>query len=130
MPKLSLKQAAEWAGTTKPTMLKHIQAGKVSAEKDEDGRWWFDPSELRRVYGEPESQTVSGNGSEEAPLNASMHPSLQLETGGSSLLIEELRQQIEELRGDKADLRRRLDAREEVARENERQLLSVIEKQA
>jgi hypothetical protein len=128
--KLSLRQAAEWAGTTKPTVLKHMQAGKVSAEKDGDGRWWFDVSELRRAYGEPKTRTVSGTGSEETDLNTLNHPGLQPETAGSTELIEELRSQIEELRTDKTDLRRRLDEREEAARENERRLLTVIEKQA
>ena len=73
--KLSLRQAAEWAGTTKPTILKHIKAGKVSAERDEEGRWWFDLVELRRAYGEPETRTGSGNGSEKGVRNrCAKHP--------------------------------------------------------
>jgi hypothetical protein len=130
MSKLSLKQAAEWAGTTKPTVLKHLQAGKVSAEKDEEGRWWFDVSELRRAYGEPKSRTVSGSGSINGALNDPNHPALHPETPGNALLVDTLRHQIEELKEDKADLRRRLDEREEAARETEHRLLAVIEKQA
>lgn len=127
MSRLSLKQAAEFAGTTKPTILKHIQAGKVSAEKDAEGRWWLDLAELRRAYGEPESRTVAGNGSEDDGLHPLKHPPSSAETPA---LVAELRRQVEELRADKADLRRRLDEREETAREGERRLLAVIEKQA
>ena len=101
MARTSLRQAAEWAGTTKPTVLKHIQAGKVSAEKDEEGRWWFDPSELRRVYGEPKSQAVSGNGSGTFPLNDPTHLPLQEETPAQQALVQELRARIAKLKEDK-----------------------------
>jgi hypothetical protein len=124
--KLSLRQAAEWAGTTKPTVLKHIQAGKVSAEKDGEGRWWFDPSELRRAYGEPESQTASGNGSERATVNDPIHLPLQEETPAQRALIEELRARIAELKDDKDELRRQVDEeRAERAR-----LLKLLDEQA
>ena len=109
MARTSLRQAAEWAGTTKPTVLKHIQAGKVSAEKDEEGRWWFDPSELRRVYGEPKIQAVSGNGSGTSSLNDPTHPSLQEETPAQQALVQELRARIAELKEDKDELRRQVD---------------------
>jgi hypothetical protein len=46
----SLKQAAEATGKTKPTILRAIQLGKVSAQKDEHGEWQIDPAELHRVY--------------------------------------------------------------------------------
>lgn len=63
MSRLSLKQTAEFAGTTKPTILKHMAKGRVSGEKDEHGQWWFDMAELVRAYGEPGSRNGSGNGS-------------------------------------------------------------------
>jgi hypothetical protein len=124
--KLSLRQAAEWAGTTKPTVLKHIQAGKVSAEKDEVGRWWLDPSELRRVYGEPGSPAVSGNGSETVPVTTSMHPPLHEETPAQRALVEELRARIAELKEDKDDLRRQV----EEERAERARLLKLLDEQA
>ena len=125
--KLSLRQAAEWAGTTKPTILKHIKAGKVSAERDEEGRWWFDLAELRRAYGEPETRTGSGNGSESTVLNDSTPPGLRAET---PTLVDELRRQVEILTAEKADLWRRLDEARAEAKDTERRLLGVIESQA
>jgi excisionase family DNA binding protein len=46
----SIKQAAEATGKTKPTILRAIQKGKISAKKDEHGEWEIDPAELHRVY--------------------------------------------------------------------------------
>src|SRR3954451_24357338 len=46
----SLKQAAEATGRTKPTILRAIQTGKISAKKNEIGEWEIEPAELHRVY--------------------------------------------------------------------------------
>jgi hypothetical protein len=46
----SLKQAADATGRTKPTILRAIQTGKISAKKSEMGEWEIDPAELHRVY--------------------------------------------------------------------------------
>ena len=46
----SLKQAADATGRAKPTLLRAIQTGKISAKKTEIGEWAIDPAELHRVY--------------------------------------------------------------------------------
>jgi len=46
----SLKQAADATGKTKPTILRAIKTGKISAGKSEMGEWEIDPAELHRVY--------------------------------------------------------------------------------
>jgi len=46
----TLKQAAGATGKSKPTILRAIQTGKVSARKDVNGEWEIDPAELHRVY--------------------------------------------------------------------------------
>src|SRR5437773_380441 len=46
----SLKQAADATGRAKPTILRAIQTGKISAKKTEIGEWEIDPAELHRVY--------------------------------------------------------------------------------
>jgi hypothetical protein len=46
----SLKQAADATGRTKPTLLRAIQTGKISAKKNEIGEWEIEPAELHRVY--------------------------------------------------------------------------------
>ena len=46
----SLKQAAEAAGKSKPTIQRAIKAGKISAEKDVNGCYKIDAAELHRIY--------------------------------------------------------------------------------
>lgn len=47
---LTLRQAAEEVGMTKPALLKAIQRGSLSATRSENGQWQIDPAELFRVY--------------------------------------------------------------------------------
>ena len=46
----SLQQAADAAGVNKSTILRAIQAGKVSATRNEHEQWLIEPAELHRVY--------------------------------------------------------------------------------
>ena len=50
MPLLTLNQAAKEAGKSKQTILDAIRNGRLSAPKDEQGRYQIDPAELFRVY--------------------------------------------------------------------------------
>jgi len=50
MPGLSLRQAAKEAGTSKSTILRAIQSGRLSAGRTDDGGYAIDPAELFRVY--------------------------------------------------------------------------------
>ena len=115
---LSLREAAEETGLTKPALLKAIKKGRISAQKNDRGEWEIDPAELFRVYErkEPvsdESETVSGD--YRKPVYDGNQPVITL-----------LESQIRGLEADKEDLRTRLNAAEaERAR-----LLSVIERQA
>ncbi len=66
----SLKQAAEATGKTRPTILRAIQKGKISAVRHEvTGAWQIDPAELHRIYppihqsDEHERETVQRNNS-------------------------------------------------------------------
>lgn len=50
MAGLSLRQAAQQAGTSKSTILRAIQNGRLSATRTDDGGYSIDPAELFRVY--------------------------------------------------------------------------------
>ena len=54
----SLQQAADAAGVNKSTILRAIQAGKVSATRNEHDQWLIEPAELHRVY----PPAAAGNG--------------------------------------------------------------------
>ena len=60
---LSLREAAEQAGKTKPAILKAIQKGVLSATRNEKGEWQIDPTELFRVY--PPHTPVTTNQNDE-----------------------------------------------------------------
>lgn len=46
---LTLSQAAKHVGINKATLSRYIKQGKISAEKQEDGSYHIDPSELDRL---------------------------------------------------------------------------------
>lgn len=48
--KYSAKKAAEAVGKSVPTITRAIKSGKLSAEKNKNGGYSIDPSELFRVY--------------------------------------------------------------------------------
>lgn len=48
--KFTLNEAASECGKAKSTISKAIKSGKLSAEKNDDGSFSIDPSELFRVY--------------------------------------------------------------------------------
>lgn len=50
MAGLSLREAAQQAGTSKSTILRAIQGGRLSATRTDDGGYSIDPAELFRVY--------------------------------------------------------------------------------
>jgi hypothetical protein len=50
MTTFSLRQAAQEAGTSKSTILRAIQSGRLSATRTDDGGYAIDPAELFRVY--------------------------------------------------------------------------------
>ena len=46
----TLGEAAKVTGMTKAALSKAISKGRISAEKDDTGRFRIDPSELHRIY--------------------------------------------------------------------------------
>lgn len=50
MAKLSLREAVKHFDVSRPTLLKALKSGRVSAVKDGKGQWKIDPAELTRVY--------------------------------------------------------------------------------
>ncbi len=47
---LSLSAAAQLVGKHKVTLLRSIQAGRLSATKDDFGEWQLEPAEVTRLY--------------------------------------------------------------------------------
>jgi hypothetical protein len=118
----SLKQAAEATGKTKPTILRAIQLGKVSAQKNEHGEWQIDPAELHRVY---------SPASKEEPIDAPVYDAgAQRELELLREILADKNRQIERMVADKDrqidSLNRRLEAVDEERRTTLRQLTALL----
>jgi len=63
----TIATAAAAVGRNKTAILRAINAGKISAAKDEDGEWQIDPADLHRIYPPLRSASMRAN---------DMHPQL------------------------------------------------------
>lgn len=79
--KLSLGQAAKEAQLSKSTISRAIKEGRLSADKNNNGSYSIDPSELFRVYPPKGKTTVSATAliDEEQPLKRQQNNGLQKE---------------------------------------------------
>lgn len=50
MGKISIREAVKEFQISRPTLTKALNSGKISGEKDGNGTWMMDTSELSRVY--------------------------------------------------------------------------------
>ena len=90
----SLITAAVATGAHRTTILRAIKSGKISAERDAQGAWVIQPSELHRVF---------------APLPQLPAVAEPVQTHHPEAEIALLRTMLEEMRATVADLRRRED---------------------
>lgn len=109
---LTLGQAAIKTGMAKSAISRAIKSGRLSARKKENGSFEIDPAELFRVY----PPASSSNGSEQRQEERSATPN---ETNGLQREVVVLRELIEEIKGERDNLR-----------EERERLLKVIEEQA
>lgn len=68
MSKITMSEAVKMIPVSESTLRRHVRSGKVSSEKDREGRKLFDTAELARVYGD-----LKRNGTRplsDAPVNA------------------------------------------------------------
>ena len=91
---LSLKEASEAVGMTKPALFKAIKAGRLSASRNDKGQYQIDPAELFRVYPPPKTEPVTRN-----PEN------LQLEIDGLRREIQQRDERINDIRAQVDDLK-------------------------
>ena len=101
----TLGEAAKATGKSKAAIGQAIHKGRISAKKDENGRWQIEPSELHRVY--PVATQVDGKESDRkanfsTELQAALHrvEILESELRAANAQVEDLRDQRERLRAD------------------------------
>ena len=108
MTKISMAQAAKIFAVSRPTLLKHLQQGKITGEKtkkDKHEFWQIDVSELARVYPRRDAPApvqhdgLTNTGSQAAPdLQAEINL-LQAKLKAAEAMAEERGRHIEDLRG-------------------------------
>ena len=113
MPGLSLREAAQQTGTSKSTILRAIQSGRLSAARTDDGGYAIDPAELFRVYqprpiadSDESAERGAGHAAKAAVTEAATELRIrnaQLEAGFNALkaILEAEKKHMEELREDR-----------------------------
>ena len=99
MVKVSVREAVKHYQVSRPTLMKHLKSGKVSANKDGQGTWEIDQSELTRVYKsrvKTESLDQSNLATPNNPINSNENSLLQVK-------LDAAMETIERLEADKAD---------------------------
>jgi excisionase family DNA binding protein len=112
MASLSLREAAETAGTSKSTVWRAIKSGRLSATRLDDGGFAIDPSELSRVFQvrhDAEHDTGQGATAPSAPAGRAATAGLDAETAARLAAAEAeiagLRELLAEVRGSRDDIR-------------------------
>ena len=112
MAGLSLREAAQQARTSKSTILRAIQSGRLSATRTDDGGYSIDPAELCRVYPpradapDQSADQTAGQGAAVAATDASTELRIrnaQLEAGFNALkaILEAEKKHLDEVREDR-----------------------------
>ncbi len=122
MASLSLREAAEQAGTSKSTIWRAIRAGRLSATRTDDGGFAIDPAELFRAFPpqRPEERPTGQNAtpSEAAPEGPATPATDELavklavaeaEIAGLKALLAEVKANRDELRQDRDEWRGRAE---------------------
>lgn len=109
MAKYSLRQAAQQAGTSKSTILRAIQKGRLSAARTDDGGYAIDPAELARVYGDRSAQRTSTDAAgQDTPADATA--ALRAELEGLRAVVAVMRDQLEDTKAQRDGWQRQAEA--------------------
>ena len=99
MGKVSVREAVKHYQVSRPTLMKHLKEGKISASKGGQGAWEIDQSELTRVYS-PRKGDSQVDQSNFTTLNNSSNSS---ENSLLQVKLDAAMETIERLEADKAD---------------------------
>lgn len=129
----TLREAAEATGKSKPTILRAIQKGTISAKRDDHNEWQIEPAELHRVYPPVTVRTDT----ETDTRNDTQHPNSSFETGMLAGELEQLRERLTAMNMDReqerrthadmvADLRARLNAADDERRAAQSRVAALL----
>ena len=112
--KYTLSQAAEATGKNKTTIQRAIKSGKISAQKDDNGAYKIDPSELHRVFPIKTAQQAKSNNTQHDAIPRNINHLEQLLNLEKELAVMQernrgLESERDLLQSTVQDLRKRLD---------------------
>uniref|UniRef100_UPI00321B2632 hypothetical protein n=1 Tax=Paracoccus sp. SSK6 TaxID=3143131 RepID=UPI00321B2632 len=99
-------QAAKVSGKSKSTINRAIKAGRLSAQRHEDGTYGIDPSELFRVFPKDQGEPKAAEPKEPTGTPSASEEILRVK-------VQMLEAQLEREQDTVADLRKRLDRAED-----------------
>jgi hypothetical protein len=102
---LSLRAAAEMAGTSKSSIFRAIRSGRLSAARGDDGAFQIDPAELMRAFPpqvfRPERTGYAPLGQTETPDLALRNAALEGEVKALGAEVRLLREAVDRLERDR-----------------------------
>ena len=97
----TLGTAAKATGKSKTTIQRAISKGKISAQKDEDGSYSIDPSELHRVFLRVTHETVPHEPNVDTARPHDETPELRAKIEALEAMLAREREALEEAREDR-----------------------------
>lgn len=97
----TLGTAAKATGKSKTTIQRAISKGKISAQKDEDGSYSIDPSELHRVFPPLTGETVSSDSNVDTLRPQDATPELRAKIEALEAMLAREREALDEVREDR-----------------------------
>jgi DNA-binding transcriptional MerR regulator len=103
--KMTMGEFARHAGINKATLSRMIKAGKISAERQENGRLLIDPAELDRLADLRFTSNVSRNGVPQRSVTP-VETVLQRENELLREMLRDKEKQLDDLRGERDEWRK------------------------
>jgi len=103
--KMTMGEFARQAGINKATLSRMIKAGKISAERQENGRLFIDPSELDRLADIRSTSNVSHNDALQRSVT-SVETVLQRENELLREMLRDKEKQLDDLRSERDEWRK------------------------
>ena len=97
----TLGTAAKATGKSKTTIQRAISKGKISAQKDQDGSYSIDPSELHRVFPRVTDETVSSDSNLDTSRPHDETPELRAKIEALEAMLVREREALDEVREDR-----------------------------